>query len=112
MQMSTLPLTSAPLQVSQYHSTARAEKGVAIALGLGAVSALAYAGSSAVQAYNEYKASLPSEEELEEMRKQQEKESEAERQQREAQAGCTSPRSSKQETLRGKAIRPVVSCQY
>jgi DnaJ homolog subfamily C member 19 len=73
------------LQTAHYHTSARAEKGVAIVLGLGAVSALAYAGSSAAKAYNEYKASLPTEEEMEEIRKQQEKESEAERQQREAQ---------------------------
>jgi Sec-independent protein translocase protein TatA len=75
---SVLPSSSSgPLftnQVACYHSTPGAEKAVAIVLGLGAVSALAYAGSSAVKAYKEYQASLPSEEELAEMRKQQEEE--------------------------------------
>lgn len=101
LQFSSLP-SSSPLagtrQVAHYHSTPQAEKAVAIVLGLGAISALSYAGSSAVKAYNEYKASLPSEEELEEMRKQQEKEAgaqqEEQQQQQEAQA---SSKSSKEE---------------
>ncbi|CAB9506016.1 DnaJ homolog subfamily C member 15 [Seminavis robusta] len=80
LQMSSLP----SMQVAQYHSTPQPEKIVAIGLGLGAVSALAYAGSSAVRAYNEYKASLPSEEEMEEQRKQQEKEDQANQQKQEA----------------------------
>lgn len=72
-QLSSLPLGGSR-QVAQFHSTAPTENGVAIVLGLGAISALSYAGSSAVKAYGEYKASLPSEEEMEEERKQQEKE--------------------------------------
>lgn len=87
-QLSSLPT------VAQYHATPQGERAVAIGLGFGAVSALAYAGSSAVKAYNEYKASLPTEEELEEQRKQQEKEAgteqEENRQQEEAQASAKS----------------------
>ena len=87
-QLSSLPT------VAQYHATPQGERAVAIGLGFGAVSALAYAGSSAVKAYNEYKASLPTEEELEEQRKQQEKEAgtqqEETRQQEEAQASAKS----------------------
>ena len=87
-QLSSLPT------VAQFHATPQSERAAAIALGFGALSALAYAGSSAVKAYNEYKASLPTEEELEEQRKQQEKEAgaqqEAKRQQEEAQASAKS----------------------
>ncbi|KAL3895917.1 MAG: hypothetical protein SGARI_007310 [Bacillariaceae sp.] len=42
-------------------------------LGLASVSALAYAGSSAVQSYNEWKAAQPTPEELEAMRAEEEK---------------------------------------
>lgn len=84
-------------QVAHYHSTTPSEKGVAIVLGLGALSALSYAGASAVKAYQEYKASLPSEEELEELRKQQEQESEAQRPQREAQANSKSEKQQQKE---------------
>ena len=102
-------------QVAAYHTSARSEKGVAIVLGLGAVSALAYAGSSAVKAYNEYKASLPSEEEMEEIRKQQEKESEAERQQREAQAAAKKEqekKSGKRENIFAKWFGVGVGAKY
>ena len=78
------PATS--MQVAQFHSTSASEKGVALVLGLGALSAASYAGASAVTAWKEYKASLPSEEELEEQRKQQEKEDAARREQEGAQA--------------------------
>jgi DnaJ-class molecular chaperone len=73
------------MQVAHFHTTAASEKGVALVLGLGALSAAAYAGSSAVTAWKEYKASLPSEEELEEQRNQQEKEEGAQQKQQEAQ---------------------------
>lgn len=103
------------IQAAHYHTTARAEKGVAIVLGLGAVSALAYAGASAVKAYEEYKASLPTEEELEEMRKQQEKESEAERQQREAQEAAKKEKekkSGKRENIFAKWFGVGVGAKY
>jgi len=49
-------------QVAYYHSSATVERtAVAVILGLGALSAASYAGSSAVKAWNEYKASLPEE---------------------------------------------------
>jgi len=57
-----------------YHATATSERATALILGLASVSALAMAGSSAVQSYNEWKASLPSEEEMEAERKKAEKE--------------------------------------
>lgn len=54
-------LASKPIiSVAQFHSTAAAEKSaVALILGLGAISAGSYAASSALTAYNEWKASLP-----------------------------------------------------
>lgn len=58
----------------KYHTTAPSEKAVAIILGLASVSALSYAGSSAVKSYNEWKATLPAEEEMEAERKKEEKE--------------------------------------
>jgi DnaJ family protein C protein 19 len=58
----------------QYHTTAPSEKAVALILGLASVSAVAYAGSSAVQSYNEWQAAQPSPEEVEAQRKEDEKE--------------------------------------
>lgn len=52
-------LQSLPPSTAAYHTTAPAEKGAALVLGLGAVSATAFAASSAVRAYNEWKESLP-----------------------------------------------------
>jgi len=50
--------------VSFYHTSPPSERSaVPIILGLGALSALSYAASSGVKAYNEYKASLPPPEE-------------------------------------------------
>jgi DnaJ family protein C protein 19 len=52
-----------------YHTTPPQERAVAIILGAGALSATAYAASSAITAYKEYKASIPdppTEEELKE----------------------------------------------
>jgi len=79
-------------QFARYHGTPVGEKAVAIVLGLASLSALSYAGSSAVKAYQEYKASLPTPEEMEEMRKQQEKDNaeNADQQQQEAQANTKS----------------------
>jgi DnaJ family protein C protein 19 len=57
----------------EYHTTAVTERGVAIVMGLATVSALGFAGSSAIKSYNEWKAAQPTEEELEEMRKQEER---------------------------------------
>lgn len=57
-----------------YHTTAPSERAVALILGLAAVSAFGYAGSSAVQSYNEWKASQPSEEELKAQKKEEDKE--------------------------------------
>ena len=56
-----------------YHTTAPSERAVALILGLATASALGYAGSSAVQSYNEWKASQPSPEEVEAQRKEGEK---------------------------------------
>lgn len=57
-----------------YHTTPSAERAPAIIMGLATLSALGYAGSSAIKSYNEYKDSQPTPEELEEMRKQEEQE--------------------------------------
>lgn len=67
--------------VRLYHSSPPSEREeVAILMGLGTLSALAYAGSSAAKSYEEWKAAQPTPEELEEMRKAEE----AERQETEA----------------------------
>jgi DnaJ family protein C protein 19 len=58
----------------EYHTTAPSERAVAIILGLSAVSAVAYAGSSAVQSYKEWQLAQPSPEEVEAQRKEDEKE--------------------------------------
>ncbi len=57
-----------------YHTTPSAERGVAIVMGLATLSALGFAGSSAIKSYQEYQASQPAPEELEEMRKKEEQE--------------------------------------
>jgi Sec-independent protein translocase protein TatA len=93
LHLSSLAPSVAPIsrgQVAHYHSTPPVEKGVAIVLGLGALSALSYAGASAVKAYKEYQSTLPSPEEQEAMRKQQEEEEAArrEKEQTEAQANA------------------------
>jgi hypothetical protein len=62
-----------------FHTTPTSERAVAIMLGLATVSALAYAGSSAVRSYQEWKVAQPTPEELEEMRQQQEQEKEGEK---------------------------------
>ena len=65
-----------------YHTTVPSERAAALIMGLATVSALAFAGSSAVNSYNEWKAAQPSPEELEAQRKDQEKEQEAEQAER------------------------------
>jgi DnaJ family protein C protein 19 len=58
-QPKPLSLSRLP-SIAYYHSSARDERSaVAIMLGLGAVSATAYAGASAIRAWNEFQASLP-----------------------------------------------------
>lgn len=57
-----------------YHTTAPSERAVAMILGLATISALGYAGSSAVQSYEEWKAAQPSQEEVDKMNKAEEKE--------------------------------------
>lgn len=57
-----------------YHSTVPSERVVAAIMGLATLSALGYAGASAVKSYEEWKAAQPTPEELEEMRKAEEEE--------------------------------------
>ena len=74
--------------IRSFHSSPPTERAVAIILGLTTVSALGYAGASAVQSWNEWQASRPSPEELEEERKKEEAENakaEAKNQEQEAQ---------------------------
>jgi hypothetical protein len=59
-------------QHRMYHTTPSPERGPAIIMGLMTLSAVGYAGSSAIKSYNEYKDAQPTKEELEEMRKQEE----------------------------------------
>jgi hypothetical protein len=56
-----------------FHTTPPSERAAALILGLASVSALAYAGSSAVQSYHEWKAAQPTPEELEAMRAEDER---------------------------------------
>lgn len=58
--------------ISLYHTTAPAEKGVAIVLGLGAMSCASFAAAQGVKAYREWKASQPETPIIEEEPKQQE----------------------------------------
>jgi len=70
-------------QLSQrriYHTTAASERAAAIIMGLTTISALGFAGSSAIKSYKEWKASQPTKEELDEMRSQEEKGREQQRQ--------------------------------
>ena len=67
-----------------FHSSVPNERAVAIIMGLATISAAAFAGSSAIQSYREWKASQPSEEELQKMKQQEEEEQQ--KQQQEAQA--------------------------
>eukprot|EP00934_Nitzschia_sp_Nitz4_P004015 Nitzschia sp. Nitz4//scaffold45_size130396//65801//66460//NITZ4_003452-RA/size130396-processed-gene-0.189-mRNA-1//1//CDS//3329552407//4005//frame0 len=60
----------------KYHTTAPSERVVAVIMGLATVSALGYAGSSAVQSYQEWQKMQPTPEEREEMRKADEAERE------------------------------------
>jgi len=71
------------LQLSQrrmYHITASSERAAALIMGLTTVSALGFAGSSAIKSYKEWKASQPTKEEIDEMRSQEEKNRESQQQ--------------------------------
>ena len=59
-----------------YHSSAPSERVVAMMMGLGTLSALAYAGASAAKSYEEWKAAQPTPEQVEEMKKEAEEEME------------------------------------
>ncbi len=61
-------------QTRFYHTTSTTERAPAIIMGLATVSALGFAGSSAIKSYQEWKNSQPTEEEMEEMRKQEQAE--------------------------------------
>jgi hypothetical protein len=80
-----------PSQRRMYHTTPSSERAVALVMGLATLSAVGYAGSSAIKSYNEFKASQPTEEELDEMRRQEEeqKQNEQEQQQEAAQQQTT-----------------------
>lgn len=75
-------------QIRFYHSSPPSERVVAMIMGLGTLSALAYAGSSAAQSYEEWKKAQPTPEEIEEAEKQKkataDAEAEASRQQAKA----------------------------
>lgn len=63
-------------QRRMYHTTARSERAAVLVMGLATVSALGFAGSSAINSFNEWKASQPTKADLEEMRNEQEKKEE------------------------------------
>jgi hypothetical protein len=71
-QQLQLQLQSSPRRM--YHTTSSSERAAVLVMGLATLSAVGYAGSSAMKSYNEFKASQPTEEELEEMRRQEEEE--------------------------------------
>jgi hypothetical protein len=74
------------LQSSQrrmYHTTSSSERAAVLVMGLATLSAVGYAGSSAIKSYNEFKASQPTEEELDEMRRQEEEQQQQNEQQQE-----------------------------
>lgn len=101
------------MSVAEYHTTAPVEKGVALVLGLGALSAASYAGASAVTAWKEYKASLPSEEELEEQRKQREQEGTSQKKQEQAQASSKNTENEgKRENIFHKLFGVGVGAKY
>ena len=72
----TIRLNSLPIvKASQsYHTSVPSERAAAIILGLGAISAGSYAASSAIKAYNEWKASLPEEPPAETIKEKQQQE--------------------------------------
>lgn len=78
MQPQLQPQLQLQLQSTQleprrmYHTTPSSQRGPAIIMGLATVSALGFAGSSAIKSYNEWKDAQPTKEEMEEMRKQEE----------------------------------------
>ena len=59
-------------QRRHFHASVPSERAVAAIMGLATVSALGYAGASAVTSYNEWKAAQPSEEERAQMRAEDE----------------------------------------
>lgn len=61
-----LPTPIHILQRRNYHTTARNDRAVAIMLGLGTIAAVSYSAAQGVKAYNEWKESWPTEEELKE----------------------------------------------
>ena len=61
-------------QRRRYHTTLTTERAPAIIMGLATLSALGFAGSSAIKSYEEWKNAQPTKEELEEIRKQEEQE--------------------------------------
>jgi hypothetical protein len=88
-------------QIRLYHQSAPSERVVAMIMGLGTLSALAYAGSSAVKSYEEWKAAQPTPEELEEIKKAEEEErqkSEAEYAQAKAQESTTTTKGTQDDT--------------
>ena len=73
-----------------YHSSPPSERVVAMMMGLGTLSALAYAGASAAKSYEEWKAAQPTPEQVEEMKKEAEDEMERQRKETDfAQANAT-----------------------
>ena len=69
-----------------FHSSVPNDRAVAIIMGLATLSATAYAGSSAIQSYREWKASQPTEEELEKMKQEEQETQKQQEAQQEAQA--------------------------
>mmetsp|Transcript_15376 Transcript_15376/g.27804 ORF Transcript_15376/g.27804 Transcript_15376/m.27804 type:complete len:218 (-) Transcript_15376:1781-2434(-) len=64
--------------ISLYHTTASAEKGVAIVLGLGAVSCASFAAAQGVKAYREWKESQPEAPPVEEQPQQEQQQTQKE----------------------------------
>ncbi|KAG7364870.1 heat shock protein DnaJ domain protein [Nitzschia inconspicua] len=98
-----------PMQQQQqrraFHSTPSSERAAALLLGLASLSALAYAGSSAISSYNEWKASQPTPEELEQMRKQEEQARQKEQEDSAASSSNTKKQSSESDAPRQNVFR-------
>jgi DnaJ-domain-containing protein 1 len=81
-----------------YHTTVPSERAVAIIMGLGSLSAAAYAGSAAAKSYNEWKASQPTADEWEAIRKKEEEERAEQQEQNRPSGADSSNNNSKNQT--------------
>jgi hypothetical protein len=102
-------------QIALYHSTSSNERGAAIVMGLGALSAGLFAASSTVKAYNEWKESQPpppTPEELEQMKKQQEEQAQQAKAKADTDASTNKAKGGKRENIFSKWFGVGVGSKY